>query len=102
MVADMSSDYFGIPGTIDHSDHNLIDTLTIINNIIEAPNGFGIHICCANDGNCQNMLKNVKISNNTISNTKYVGIQLNAGGMVEKTNKETPPGRFRLTTPMPD
>ena len=83
IVADVNSAYFGIPGSIDYSDYNLIDSLTITNNVIEAPNGFGIHIICANAGNSQNKLKNVKISGNTINNTKNSCISLQSGGAAD-------------------
>lgn len=79
IVADVNSAYFSIPGPINYSDHNLIDNLTITNNVIEAPYGFGIHIVCANYGNSQNKLQNVKINSNTITNIKYTGISLGAG-----------------------
>jgi hypothetical protein len=78
-AADVNSAWFGIPGPIDYSDYNLIDSLTIINNHIDAPYGFGIYILCANAGNSKNKVQNVKIKNNTITNSNKVAIFLNSG-----------------------
>ena len=79
IVADVNSAYFGIPGPSDYSDHSLIENLTITNNVIEAPYGFGIHITGANYGNSDNLLRNTRIISNTIRNIMYTGISLIAG-----------------------
>jgi len=79
IVADVNSTYFGIPGPIDYSDHSLIENLTITDNVIEAPYGFGIHIIGANYGNSNNLLRNTKVISNTIRNITYTGISLTAG-----------------------
>jgi hypothetical protein len=84
LVADANSAWFGIPGPIDYSENSLIENLTISGNMIEAPNGFGIHIIGANYGNSSNRMQNVKIRNNTVTNVKWVAINLSAGGAGEE------------------
>jgi hypothetical protein len=79
MVADVNSAYFGIAGPVDYSEDNLIENLVITDNVIEAPNGFGVHIIVANCGNSDNRLQNVTISNNTITNLAYTAISLTGG-----------------------
>ena len=79
LVADVNSAYFGIPGPVDYSEDSLIENLIITNNVIEAPNGFGIHIICANYGNSGNQMHNVTIKNNSITNLKYTAISLTGG-----------------------
>jgi hypothetical protein len=80
IVADVDSTYFGVPGPADFSEYNLIDHVTIADNVIEAPYGFGIGIGGANYGNSYNLLRNTKILNNTLTNIKLTGISLDAGG----------------------
>lgn len=79
IVADVNSKYFRTPGPTNYSDSSLVDNLIISNNMIEAPNGGGIHINCTNYGNKGNILRNVKISRNNITNIKIGGIYLTVG-----------------------
>jgi hypothetical protein len=78
MAADVNSAWFGIPGPILYSDDNLIDNLTITDNVIE-DSYFGIHIIGANDGNNDNLIRNTRIIGNTITNIVWAGISLTAG-----------------------
>jgi hypothetical protein len=78
MAADVNSAWFGIPGPILYSDDNLIDNLTITDNVIET-SYIGIHIIGANDGNNDNLLRNTRIISNTITNIVWAGISLTAG-----------------------
>jgi hypothetical protein len=88
IVADVNSNYFGVPGPNDYSDYNLIDSLSITNNFIEAPYGQGIGIGCANYSNRNNILRNVRINSNTITNTNLTGISLSVGeANLERTSE---------------
>jgi hypothetical protein len=78
MVADVNSAWFGIPGPIIYSDDNLIDNLTITDNVIESSYR-GIDISGANDGNSANQMQNVTIKNNTITNIVSAGFSLTVG-----------------------
>lgn len=79
IVSDVASDYFGIPGPVKFSDSNSIDTLIISNNVIDGSNGWGFKIGISGDGNCNNKLQNLTISDNIINDIKMVGIELDAG-----------------------
>ena len=88
-VADADSAYFGIPGPIQYSDDNLIQNLTISDNQIEAPNGFGISIYDSNYGNRNNRLLDLAIIGNTVTNCRFAAIEVGAsasGGMERGTN----------------
>jgi hypothetical protein len=92
IVADVNSTYFGtfsLPGPVQYSDYNRIENLTVSDNFIEAPNGFGIHISGANYGNSNNQLLNLVIIGNIIANCKYAAIQLGTsdrGGVEQGSN----------------
>jgi len=77
--ADTNSAYFDIPGPTQYSDQNSIEDLTIVSNQVEAKQGFAIHIAAANYGNQGNLLKDIHVLDNTISNVKMTGILLSAG-----------------------
>lgn len=79
IVADVNSVDFEIPGPVDYSNSNIIDTMIIRDNIIEAPNGWGMHITNANRGNSNNKLQNLEIRDNLVRNVKYSAIELIAG-----------------------
>lgn len=81
IVADENSHSYGTPaGPVDYSTHNLIDSLQITGNHIEAAGGFGIHIIAANAGNNHNTIRNLTISDNTFQNNISPCINIHAGG----------------------
>jgi parallel beta-helix repeat protein len=75
-AGDTASDSYGVPGTIQYSDNNLVDHVVIVENIIE---GSGISVGAANLGNRYNRVQHVQIANNTIRRAVF-GIILVASG----------------------
>ncbi len=76
-VADVDSEYFGIPGPNQFSEDTLAQNIIITGNEIQAPNGFGMMISGGNYGNNHNQLLDLVINNNTIKNCQKVGIMVN-------------------------
>jgi hypothetical protein len=84
MVADANSAYVGISDPIQYSEYNRIEDVTIADNRINAPNGFGMHIATANFGNANNEISNLSITHNVISAKWAVFICDGSDGSAER------------------
>lgn len=74
IAADTASDYHGLPGPVVYSDENVIENVTISNNMVENQVHFGICIEGGNMGNRNNKVLNIKILNNTVNGARDAGI----------------------------
>jgi hypothetical protein len=78
--SDTKSDYFGIPGPVDYSENNIVDSFLITKNQFIAPNGQGIAFGSPNWFNSNNKYQNIKIdSNNIIASLSWAGINFGGG-----------------------
>ncbi len=95
VTTDCNSYFYHIPLPVHYSDHNVVENVTIENNVIE-PSGsnseaapYGMSIGAANDGNSDNRMSHVIISGNTIGGIAANGLTVQAGGDFE-TSVENP------------
>ena len=95
VTTDCNSYFYNIPLPVHYSDHNVVENVTIENNVIE-PSGsnseaapYGLSIGAANDGNSDNRMSHVIISGNTIGGIAANGLTVQAAADFE-TSVENP------------
>jgi hypothetical protein len=85
LAADANSLYYGFPGPVAFSDDNLVENITISDNILD-PTGLGgdgvrptgIFLLAGNSGNSGNIIRGVVITGNEISSNAESGIVIYA------------------------
>jgi hypothetical protein len=80
LASDAASDYFGIYNPIYYSDNNLVENITISDNVVKDFEWGGIDFGAANFGNRDNRILNTKVVNNTVSSNGWTGISMTVAG----------------------
>jgi len=93
IAADGNSLYGGLPDPIRYADNNLVQDVTISNNIIESVQYKGIEVGAGNMGNSNNQVLEVVINNNYISGSgdisEAIGISIFSASDGEKADRMT-------------
>jgi hypothetical protein len=91
ITTDCNSFYYHVPLPVHYSDHNVVENVTIENNVIEPSGGnseaapYGVSIGAADDGNSDNRMSHVIISGNTIGGIAANGLTIQAAADFETT-----------------